>query len=1439
LHRRLERPAILLAVLLVVSPVVAGPLTFEERVAAQEAIEQVYFAHRTGGVVPFRDAVPRRILEEKVRTYLRQSRALERLWATPVTPEMLQAELERIARSTRFPERLAQIYAALDHDPVLIQECFVRPVLVDRLARSFFAYDRRIHAGSLEEIQTIRAWLASDRAAVRLDDPRRSVLDVQRGLAAPDPPFVPGPDVGGRLELPPEAYLAWRKSLPAEAGVPGPLREGRHAWTIEMVLDERPDRARIARYRVPKRAWDTWWRGEAARHDDPAPVDVAAPAAIPEPWRAEASAACLQDDTWDNAGLDDAPDPRHAHTAVWTGTHMIVWGGEVGSYDGYLDSGALYDPLTDAWSPTSREGAPSPRARHSAVWTGSEMIVWGGGRRIAVAPSGQLVPFDTGARYDPVSDTWSPMATAGTPVARDQHRAFWTGSEMIVWSGRQQIGVQAPGGGRYDPATDSWRAMSTSGQGPGGLVPHAVWTGSEMVVWDGFPANRGARYDPATDTWSPMETAGAPSPRHSHVVSWTGSRVLVNGGFDDVFPPTPEIQMGGSYDPATNTWSSFWDPLALQTSLQSLWTGAQVFAWGPYDRFRYDPATDVWTTLSTVNAPAPAGGQSAVWAGDRLIVWGGGSGTDAGGRWDPATGTWTPTSRGSGPGPRSGHSGVWTGAEMILWGGTDGVQYLTTGHRYDPTVDAWSDTTTVGAPGTRGSPAAFWIGDRLLIWGGWYVNDGALYDPVADAWSPTSGVGAPSPRQSATFVWTGRELIVWGGHDGSSQQDTGGRYDPSADVWRTTSTVGAPAPRYLHGAAWTGDRMMVWGGATSVAWNDGTGGLYDPATDAWTAVPSAGAPEGRRVPSVVLAGDTVVVWGGIGASGELNSGGRYDPAADQWSPASPSGAPAPRALPAAVWTGRDLLVWGGWGGSLPLGDGGRYDPQTDQWAPMALIGAPGPRLYFSAVWANSHLIVWGGENDMPLRTGGRYALHNAADLDGDGTSVCAGDCDDTEPASYPGAVELCDFVDNDCDGQVDDGFDLDGDGYTTCAGDCDDGEPASFPGNAEACDALDNDCDGTVDSFPTTCGVGECASAGACVGGVDSCTPGSPTPEACDGRDNDCDGAVPADEADADGDGFAFCAGDCAPADAGVFPGAPEVNNGLDDQCPGDFGHGVVDEISGLAGFASPGSTEFCWPPQTGATLYHVGRSTVPDATAGCVTETTTGTCWDDPTAPAPGGAFFYDARALQPNTGAWGIDSTGAARAFCNLELCDDAADNDDDGRIDCEDVEDCFGSPSCPSASFAFSDTSADDVAATALQEFFSALPADPGHFIRFSMSAASGLQAFAWCAERADFFRDRYVALAATDGFVASEEWTAWHRTGTGPWVAVTDTAFNVYGASCYGPWSWCSEYAYAGRSLLVNPADAASCEAADTLLGCVGGGAQVVITVGADRLSACGF
>jgi hypothetical protein len=131
-------------------------------------------------------------------------------------------------------------------------------------------------------------------------------------------------------------------------------------------------------------------------------------------------------------------------------------------------------------------------------------------------------------------------------------------------------------------------------------------------------------------------------------------------------------------------------------------------------------------------------------------------------------------------------------------------------------------------------------------------------------------------------------------------------------------------------------------------------------------------------------------------------------------------------------------------------------------------------------------------------------------------------------------------------------------------------------------------------------------------------------------------------------DADSYCAdADCAPEDPDTYPGAEEVNDGADNQCPGDPGYGLTDETSGVSGFFDPlDSDVYSWPAQSGATSYEVARASRPQFSTGCTQIITDDTFWVDVTLPSVGKCFFYLNRPLAPHVGSWGQDSSGVERA-------------------------------------------------------------------------------------------------------------------------------------------------------------------------------------------------
>jgi N-acetylneuraminic acid mutarotase len=219
---------------------------------------------------------------------------------------------------------------------------------------------------------------------------------------------------------------------------------------------------------------------------------------------------------------------------------MIVWGG-LGTGFVYLNTGGRYNPSTDSWVATSTgANVPDARSGHTAVWTSSEMIVWGG-------DDGSYV--NTGGRYNPTADSWTATSTTNAPDPREVHTAVWTGSELIIWGGIGNSGFENTGG-RYNPGTNSWTTIFSPLAGRAG--PTSVWTGSQMIVWGGdfrdnfggdHYVNTGGRYNPSTNSWTLTSTTGAPDARTVHTAVWTGNQMIVWGGADN----TNRFNTGGRY----------------------------------------------------------------------------------------------------------------------------------------------------------------------------------------------------------------------------------------------------------------------------------------------------------------------------------------------------------------------------------------------------------------------------------------------------------------------------------------------------------------------------------------------------------------------------------------------------------------------------------------------------------------------------------------------------------------------------------------------------------------------------------------------------------------------------------------------------------------------------------------------------------------------------
>ncbi|MGQ9898583.1 MAG: Kelch repeat-containing protein, partial [Acidobacteriota bacterium] len=1008
-------------------------MTLDERVRCRRAIEHVYWKRRRWEASTpkpsFDSLFSQQQLRALVEDELRQQHALDLLWRHAPTPAELHAEVSRMIRHSKQPEVLRELFAALGHDPIAIAECLARPALIKQRLRADYARDRRFHTQI--EAQARRALEAAPTFAGLS---RLGAICTEVEFIRSDRPEAFAPARANRLVVSSADWEAELDQLAERFGsslkngsaklMPGlvtPLCEDDERFFVQQLQAIEGGRVRLATAEWHKVDFDTWWAQVRTMYS---PVILAVSGSFPEirlPVAAEPVAAesdlpkafAGNDNRWAQDAGDGVPAARFRHTAVWTGVEMIVWGGFRGAFSGGspLNTGGRYNPVTDTWTPTrvapsaigATDAAPAPRVNHTAVWTGTRMIIWGG-------VSG--APVNSGALYDPVEDKWtatrtdpsSPTANDGAPAARFSHVAVWLAQagRMVIWGGNLNsvgaIPIPTTTGGVYNPETNVWSATATT-SAPLARTDHvAVSTGTAMIVFGGVNAdggrlNSGGIYTPSNNTWTATSTTNAPGLFTPSAV-WTGTELLVWGSVAGA--PAP-IVAGARYSPSNNTWTpiSTTGAPTPRVNQSTVWTGTEMIIWGGAafnvrfnDGGRYNPTTNTWTPVTTVGAPPGRENHTAIWtdayaepnqgATKYMIVWGGQGGDATGGRYDPVTDTWLPTATTTVPVAREGHTAVNTGVEMIIWGGTTAGVRTLTGGRYNLATAQWAPTSTEGAPGASINlppvgHTAVWTGNEMIVWGG-QTNAGGRYNPVTNNWTPTTLTNAPVAREEHTAVWTGSEMIIWGGRSTDSSNNTtyldnGGRYNPTTDTWAPTSTEGRPGPRFRHTAVWTGSEMIIWGGAT-LADNRfselRTGGRYNPATERWMPTrtdPTSsggadGAPDARFDHTAVWTGDRMIIWGGATTSAQaFNSGGLYNPDSDTWVATNPNGAPAARSGHTAIWTGREMIVWGDAGAT-----GGRYTPTFNFWRPVETEGAPDLTTGHTAVWDASRrqMVVWGG-----------------------------------------------------------------------------------------------------------------------------------------------------------------------------------------------------------------------------------------------------------------------------------------------------------------------------------------------------------------------------------------------------------------------------------------------------------------------------------------------
>jgi hypothetical protein len=357
-------------------------------------------------------------------------------------------------------------------------------------------------------------------------------------------------------------------------------------------------------------------------------------------------------------------------------------------------------------------------------------------------------------------DHWSQLSPA--PIAgRSGAATVWTGKEMLVWGGTSanEDTVYADGAA-YDPDSHTWRKLP-----PAPLAARFdasyVWTGRQLFVWGGYAKPEGDRfavyddgalYDPKTNEWRRI----APSPlsgRHDATVLWTGNQVVVIGGDPAVLTDSDHLYLdAAAYDPRTNEWHrlpamptqrsrsvDFLTAVATPTGIDVwlYWRHTVIIASDSSGtttetslgvaHLRYDPRTSKWRT-SGGQVPTDLG--LPLWTGREIIF--------------PAAFPY----RGGGSGPP-----VFNLAGYRLNASGEDLQRLPHGPVDDMRpASVWTGAALISynsSGGQRGSHID-------------YPGEAAAWNPATDRWTSLPDAPFATFDYPVHAVWTGRELLEWG-----------------------------------------------------------------------------------------------------------------------------------------------------------------------------------------------------------------------------------------------------------------------------------------------------------------------------------------------------------------------------------------------------------------------------------------------------------------------------------------------------------------------------------------------------------------------------------------------------------------------------------------------------------------------------------------------------
>jgi hypothetical protein len=313
---------------------------------------------------------------------------------------------------------------------------------------------------------------------------------------------------------------------------------------------------------------------------------------------------------------------RISASVVWTGREMIVWGG-VGGHVPMRSDGAAYDPATRIWRRIVNAPPGITGGGGLAAWTGRTMLVWASNS--PTGPAGA-------AAYDPRTNSWRRLPS-GPLGSREGDASVWTGRELLIFGGHSGDSIATPTAAALEPRAGSWRTLRALNAVKGLIADGAVWNGREAFVSGSLFAHKKSTpiliaYNPTTGTLRRISLSGVPASSRQgsglEPIAWTGRRIVFSTSADPLFSSTTILL----YDPSTDVWTKARPApcsLPAKSYTQIAWVGTGlVAACGRTGLQIYSPRSNSWRTLAPGAGPLNSKGWSAIaWTGRDLIVWSG------------------------------------------------------------------------------------------------------------------------------------------------------------------------------------------------------------------------------------------------------------------------------------------------------------------------------------------------------------------------------------------------------------------------------------------------------------------------------------------------------------------------------------------------------------------------------------------------------------------------------------------------------------------------------------------------------------------------------------------------------------------------------------------------------------------------------------------------